>query len=1616
LVTKKKTRRPARRRPSADGLDWLFAPVDFVAELWSDSLRALRGAAKAVRAQRPLQLFLLLFILAACVRLMRPDWYTNRTFHPDERWLFDKTAELHVIDARAGFPFIGEPGRSDGAGLQYGSLPLYVVSVFKDFLGLFHVDAYRASILCGRTVTGLVDTATVLLTFLLGVELLGAWPALLAAALLAGAPLSIQLSHFFTVDPWMTCFSVAVLYCATRVAKTQKLAWTLAAGLAYAAALACKSGALPLVLPILLGHLWPAAEPGLKASERSRRLVQAGIRIGIAAGVTVLGFAVFMPYAFLHFSKFLQNQTAQQGILVKGEPAGVPFVRQYWDTSIGFHLRNLSLFYFGLPTGLLAVLAVPLALGLGLWRGLRAWSPVVKPVRGLPAPEAPASLWQQAWAPLVLLSWALPYYLIVGTSFAKFARYMLPLLPVLALLLALVLQWLNQRSRRVALSLAGILAFFALGWGVGYGATYLRPHPWIEASRWTLENIPPVQKDATAPGGTRATRTMNEDWGDDLPVDVPGGNAGSYQGLKGRPDQVNIVEHDRPDKFDRLGNTLSQADVLFLADARAYGTYLRLPTRFPLTNAYYDLLFSDPGRLGFKRVHEASNLVRFFGLGPALDDSRIPSVPKWRWADESFTLYDRPHAFVFQRENPLTKAEVQAVLSAHIKELGSSDEWRNGVDPETLHLQATGKLQPTINGAIPPVEARINPNYGTSRGKFLGLGHPVLAWWLLVCVLGWLALPLSTRLFRLFPAGGYALSKALGVFLFAWAAYNLAWLRVLGFQFHQSNLWAFLGLLIAGGLWALQRRKAEAVAWVQTHRSEIIWSEAIFAGAFLFFVVVRAFNPNIHDITGQGYFGGGEPLGMTYLSAVMRASTFPLYDPWLALRDSSYYYFGYVIAGSIAKLAGFQASIAYNMALPLFFSLGLVSAYGLLRGLVAKRGLALAGAAMVSLAGNLWSIAYIAIQISRSSFPLNPVNIVNAWISHGFIWDPSRFPELINGHILEFPYFSYLYSDLHPHNMVVAFSLLLTALLLVPFKSALSGWRSLGERPGQALGWVFLTGLLLDAQYAINTWSWPVFFALSLGALLIGPWAGKRLKFLAGLKAAAWGLGAFVVMAFVGRMAMFGFRHYFLQDGANRLGSVQPNEWQMSAYIPLAVFLPGLLGLAYLAGRRLRDFGPSLAKDSAWVRLRRRGWFTALTEAPLQVMDRRPVFFWSVAAYAALSAVLLACVAMYYGGGGTTWMRPVLGGKPLFSMDVGAVTCLGLWLGLSCVALFSLRGWQSGREAFVWVLGGFCMFLVWGSEQYFVADRTNTLFKFWFNGWILMSVVAAAAFAHVFEAASASAAPRRGRAGRGARLMRLLPYGAGAGLFLAVCGVAMLDSVLMGHGGRFIASFLFFAALLAGVLGMSAFGNFSWVRPVGQGLFGGLLALGLVYPLGATLARITDTTGFRELGFKAPGVLHPHLDGLAFMAERQPRPQGDAHDYDSEDAALIEWLNSNPEADVTATLVEAPGLQMYQGYNRYAIYTGLPTLLGWNYQVGQQLGNRENGILRQRESDTAVIYGENEAAALALLKQYKVRWIVVGSLERRLYSTAGLEKFQHLAKEVQRSGQAVLYRFDADQP
>jgi YYY domain-containing protein len=1557
-LSPRKTKR--RARPSQDLLwdevllQWLLTPWAWARQAWKDSLAAIKSDPWA-------KFTLLVLAFALFSRLVRPDWYADRQFHPDERWLFGTVAELH-------WPELPGKATGDGAGLQYGSLPLYAAAAVKGTARLFSENFPVSSAIkpIGRTLTGLIDALSVLFLFMLGSRLFSRRVGAIAAAFLAFTPLHIQLAHFFTVDPWAACFAIATLYGCVKVRETRSPNWSVLTGLAYAAALASKSASLPLALPILIAHAWPCFDPLLKKqSEKSARLAEMALGLGMAVASTLIAFLFFMPmWTPAEWSKFFVNQAEQRNILVTGSPEGTPFVRQYWDTSLLFHLKNLVLYYQGAALGALGLLALA-------WYAFSPLRDALKALRGRALPA-----FHRHFGPLLILSWVLPYLAIVGVfSFAKFARYMLPVTPFLALLAAAWLEelWLKLGARRALVTALGLGAMLvSLGYGAAYLGTYFRPHPWIETSSWMLGGGVPLQ--TLENGVPRRTRVVNETWGDDLPVDVVGGNAGSYDNRK-----INIVEWDSPRKLAEFGDVLSQADVMVMADARAYGTYLRIPTRFPLTYAYFETMMRDPGKLGFELAHESMNPMRLFGA-VTIDDSRTPKVPTWAWADESFTLYDRPHAFLFKKIRPVTPDEVKAVLEARVAELGLPQTWHQGHSPEDNRKAALGDMaavQPLAGE--PALPERLNPNYGRSRGAMHPLLQPVLTWWLLMALLGALALPLCFSVFKNFPDGGYALSRALGLFLFSWLAYNLAWLKLM--PFYQGALWILLALLLAAwGLWA-SRRKAELRAWFIAHKREVVWSEAIFAGAFLFFVAIRAFNPNIHDIAGQGYFGGGEPLGMTYLSAVTRCATFPVYDPWLALKDSSYYYFGYVIAGTLTKLSGFPPAITYNLSLALFFSLALLSAYGVARALVKRPAFALAAALAVAFFGAMSSAYVLMAKLGQPG-----QNPFSALFSHEMIWDPTRFPQLVQGHIFEFPFFSYLYGDLHPHNMVIAFGLVLAGLLLVPFKSRLAGWKAFGESRAAFALWGVLLALLLDAQYAINTWNWPVFLALSAGALAVGSWAGKKAGWRDALSGTLVGLGAFIAAALAGRLLMQGFRHYFIQDSSSRIGTVQPGEWQMNAYIPLAYFGFGLAGLAALASLRLSAWWKGVDKALGAAKALKRGAF----DGGLKLLDK------------AFARMPLRAGALLLG-------LAVLLGLLVFSLpglSQGSVLSLSLGLGLACLGFFCLRGFEDGEEAFLWMLGAFSMLMVAGSEMKFVADRMNTIFKFWINGWVFMGLAFGAGFAKWFEASPEAPLKKARPKKRAASAPAWLPLALSSALVFALPLLsAWLDLGGSMRGWRNAPSYF----ALAGILLLPGLWNaFSPWRPrlAGKAVFMGLLALGLLYPLGAVVGRLREAA--------QPG--NPRLDGMAFMRERVERgPSADIKDYDKHDAELIDWLNKN--ADVTEVVLEAPGVEMYKGYSRFAIYTGLPTVLGWDYQVGQQLGSRAGAQLTLRAADALRIYSTHDVEeAKGLLRKYHVRWIVVGAIERKVFlgraEGGDFAKFGGFCKEVLKNEGAALYRFE----
>ena len=152
-----------------------------------------------------------------------------------------------------------------------------------------------------------------------------------------------------------------------------------------------------------------------------------------------------------------------------------------------------------------------------------------------------------------------------------------------------------------------------------------------------------------------------------------------------------------------------------------------------------------------------------------------------------------------------------------------------------------------------------------------------------------------------------------------------------------------------------------------------------------------------------------------------------------------------------------------------------------------------------------------------------------------------------------------------------------------------------------------------------------------------------------------------------------------------------------------------------------------------------------------------------------------------------------------------------------------------------------------------------------------------------------------------------------------------------------------------------------------------LMVASLYYPVGAVLDR---TEVFQEGHTFGDNT----LDGLAFLKQNSPG-----------EYAAVEWLRDDAPR---GRMVEAVG-DDYSDFARISSSTGLPTILGWK---GHELQWRSSSsLLGSREEDVRTIFSsEDPNEVQRLLDSYGVRYVYLGSRERRTYGGENLAEFNFL--------------------
>jgi len=1501
------------------------------------------------RLLRPRFGWLLLLVLLAgfVLRLWGISWDQYTHLHPDERFLTMVEVDLKIPHSLGEYFDTAKsplnPYNTGRPTFVYGTFPIFLTKItgevlqHNDFFPLNLIkdglakaftgkvtawNDYAHIDLVGRLLSTLFDVGTIYVVFLTGKLLYDRRIGLLAALLLSMTVLHIQLAHFLAVDSFLAFFSALTLYYCIRIVKFGGWGDFALAGLAYGFATACKISGIflgPIIALAVAWRLWSPAVSYLRANGMPPRalpgpareseepgdspdrpsFVKPALGFLLAIFVAFVVFRIAQPYAFAdaHIWKVWEidkrfADDVRNNMRLQSGGDFPPNWQWVGRTPYLFPLQNIVLWGMGLP------------LGIAAWGGFlwAAWRLIKK----------------RETTNLLLLAWVALYFAYWGRSFNPTMRYFLPIYPALVLLAAYGLRelWGLARSEalliflrrwppRLAAAAPSLLRVAAVAvvvltalWALAFTNIYRRPLSRVQASVWMIDNLP-----------AKSTITC-EAWDDCVPFSTQGKQA-----------DFNVVQMgpygaDLSDPTSDMLKFIDEADYIALSSNRLYGSIPRTPAKWPMTSNYYKLLFEE--KLGFR-------LKKTFTSYPSLFGITIPDSG----AEEVFTVYDHPKVYLFEKTDEYSpEAFMTAVGDTCLQvpaKVTPADAAQNALlmRPDDCQTQREGGTWTSI----------FDP--GSFSNRF-----PLITWLLVMEVMSLALLPLGLLVFRSLPDRGYLLLKPLGLLVVSWLVWLGASLKL--FHFTRGSIIAAIVFVVLFGAVLGWRRRQELLTFVRQHWRALLLSEALFLGAFLIFYWIRILDPDLwHPARG-----GEKPMDFAYLNAVTRSTTMPPYDPWFAGGYLNYYYFGQFMTATLIKLTGILPEIGFNLAVPMYFALTVGAAYSVCFNLaeatrrrirwrpgpehIGQTGTVLAGllgAVLVAVAGNLHGLYQTANRFSKVSdqhvghgiFLLSglvgmlggiwkAITEVGVKLPPFDYWAPSRMmPPQIS--ITEFPFWSFLFADLHAHVMAIPFDM---TILGVGLAVVLAGSSGRGEDAAggrrQATSWlgVAVLGLLIGALRPINSWDYPPFLLLGVAAIFVGEWAmAGRMSWPAAGRAAL--KAAALTVLSVALFYPFWHNYSLFYKGFQASGETTPFH-QFLAHFGLLLF--GAMTLvAVLAWRTVRRRRPG--QMILMYMLTVIGLLTVVSLAILfsGQSERLPITIKGLSA------------------------SDFLG--DLFTNDIPVVA-----FALAVIAVLLLLAWRELRgrrpdgpiRLFVMAMIGLALTLSAGVDILTLDGdiaRMNTVFKFYVHVWLLLAVASAFGIWYMFAVVRRSPTPKGPP--------------------------------------------------------RTAWGRIDVGRNVWVVALAILLLGALIYPILGTQARVSSSDRFDQY--------HGHsINGMEFMRYAVYGDEGGknelTYDYDA-----IWWMRENVEGTPVIVEGQTPN---YRWGSRFSIYTGLPTVIGWDWHQKQQRASFGN-MVDDRGRELKEFYSSPSIdSAVNFLRKYRVSYVIVGQVEQLYYPAEGIAKFAQM--------------------
>ena len=461
-----------------------------------------------------------LLVAGFALRVVGIDFGLPMLDHPDEPThvypadVMARTNDFHPDTCPHGFDYVRP--------LYYLFMIIFKFQYFLESLGLVSVST-STLYLSARIVVALFGTLMILAVYLVARKLYGGKIAIISSLFITVIPIAVRNSHYATWDIPGSCLATVALLFIIYFAKNGTWKYGLLAGVFIGLSTATYYSNGLLILPLLVASILfyifynPDSETGRKTpskssssgkskkkarsrqrsgampavhSESAGRLSFSGIasRFISSSVISVCCFIAFSPSLLLELKSFTHTILSAYGyqLNVNGQPssfAGTPG----WIHHIPGNLN----------AGMSCYLAIASLIGVVAIAAVAIYYFAVRNAKNKR---------DSVTAALLLLSWTVPYYLIVGSWELQFQRNVIPLIPFLAIAAAYAVVRTSEQLGRLlnklplkpkldyatalCVLIAMLLLISPLQLSIRWDIRYTQPTTCQVALAWIDENIP----------------------------------------------------------------------------------------------------------------------------------------------------------------------------------------------------------------------------------------------------------------------------------------------------------------------------------------------------------------------------------------------------------------------------------------------------------------------------------------------------------------------------------------------------------------------------------------------------------------------------------------------------------------------------------------------------------------------------------------------------------------------------------------------------------------------------------------------------------------------------------------------------------------------------------------------------------------------------------------------------------------------------------------------------------------------------------------------------------------------------------------------------------------------